>query len=166
MTNFIKIKDYDNYTININGIIKNKFNKELKHSFSKSTGYYTINLYNEQGKKLSHIHKLIGIHFIPNPDNKLCIDHIDNNKLNNSIDNLRWASYQENSRNRIKQQQASSIYKGVSFDKSRNKWICQITVNKKRVNLGRFNDELEAVKQYNDYIIKNDLIEFFKLNIL
>lgn len=39
--------------------------------------------------------------FIPNPDNLLCVDHKNNNKIDNRIENLRWVSYSENNRNKI-----------------------------------------------------------------
>ena len=38
-------------------------------------------------------------HLLENPDNKLCVDHMDTNRLNNNIDNLRWSTSQENNRN-------------------------------------------------------------------
>ena len=50
-----------------------------------------------------------------------------------------------------------SIFKGVSFDKTRNKWYCQITINKKSKHLGRFENEIDAAKKYNEYIIENKL---------
>tara|TARA_R110000772_G_scaffold220374_1_gene330873 strand:+ start:1408 stop:1710 length:303 start_codon:yes stop_codon:yes gene_type:complete len=46
-----------------------------------------------------YIHRLVGLTYIPNPDNKLYIDHIDRNKLNNDISNLRWATHIENHQN-------------------------------------------------------------------
>lgn len=47
------------------------------------------------GKNIS-IHRLVAIAFIPNPENKPCVNHKDFNKLNNSVDNLEWVSYSEN----------------------------------------------------------------------
>ena len=47
------------------------------------------------------VHRVVAELFIPNPDNKPCIDHIDTNKLNNRIDNLKWCTYQENNNNPI-----------------------------------------------------------------
>ena len=43
-----------------------------------------------------YIHRAIALAFIPNPENKPCINHKDGNKLNNSIDNLEWCTHQEN----------------------------------------------------------------------
>jgi hypothetical protein len=45
------------------------------------------------------LHRLIATHYIPNPDNKPVIDHIDRNKTNNAIANLRWATISENAVN-------------------------------------------------------------------
>jgi len=69
------------------------------------------------------LHRLISEAFIPNPDNKLCIDHIDNNTLNNnSINNLRWVTTKENAQNAKLSAKNTSGFKGVSFHKKLNKW--------------------------------------------
>ena len=47
------------------------------------------------------IHRAVAELFIPNPDNKPCVDHIDCNKLNNNVDNLKWSTYSENMMNPI-----------------------------------------------------------------
>ena len=47
------------------------------------------------------VHRLLMIAFVPNPENKRAIDHIDTNKLNNNLDNLRWCTDKENSNNPI-----------------------------------------------------------------
>jgi len=156
---FIKIEGY-NYSINILGDVRNdKTNKILK-KWIDTNGYYRINIF----KKKFNIHRLIGIYFIPNPNNKLFIDHINNNKIDNSINNLRWVSSSENNSNSSKRKNASSLYKGVSFNNRDKKWIVQISINKKVIRLGAFNDEKEGAKKYNEYIIEKNLSEFYKLN--
>lgn len=77
------------------------------------------------------------------------IDHIDGNRLNNRLNNLREVSRTENSRNMALRVDSTSGATGVCWDKNRNKWIAQIRVNRLRINLGRFavfEDALNARK--------------------
>ena len=65
-------------------------------------GYNVIEIWkNKQAKKISR-HRLLALQFIPNDDpvNKIQVDHIDRNKNNNSLDNLRWVTPSQNIRNR------------------------------------------------------------------
>ena len=94
MEEFRIIKDYENYEVSNFGNVRNiKTGRVLKGVNSK--GYLRVNLNNGVRKTL-RIHRLVGIAFIPNPKNKECLDHIDNNQLNNHISNLRWANLREN----------------------------------------------------------------------
>lgn len=69
-----------------------------------SNGYYRVGLYDGNGnKKMVSVHRLLAIAFIPNPDNKPCINHKDSNRLNLSLENLEWVTYQENTDHSIKQ---------------------------------------------------------------
>ena len=47
------------------------------------------------------VHRLVAAAFIPNPENKPCIDHIDGDRANNHADNLRWVTVKENQNNPI-----------------------------------------------------------------
>lgn len=58
------------------------------------------------------LHRAVAELFIPNPDNKPCVDHIDTNKLNNRADNLRWVTYSENNLNPITRKRISEVQKG------------------------------------------------------
>ena len=75
------------------------------------------------------------------------IDHINGNKLDNRIENLREATKSENNRNRnILDKYNKSGHRGVYFDKVRLKRVAQITVNNKTIFLGRFNSIEEAIE--------------------
>jgi hypothetical protein len=63
---------------------------------SLASGYYAVNLYKEGVHKTWKIHRLVGLHFIPNPDELPEVDHKNRNKLDNSIQNLRWVSHRDN----------------------------------------------------------------------
>lgn len=90
------IPNYSNYYINSTGLIFNeKTGTVLKHQVN-SNGYLTVNLYNTKGRKTFKVHILVAVVFVPNPDNKPDVDHIDGDKLNPHKDNLRWCTHEEN----------------------------------------------------------------------
>lgn len=77
------------------------------------------------------------------------VDHRDHNGLNNTRDNLRVATRSQNHRNRQKLPgNATSDYKGVSWDKARGRWTAHIKIGGKAKNLGRFEEELTAARVY------------------
>ena len=77
------------------------------------------------------------------------LDHKDRDPANNAISNLRECTFSENCQNSTKSW-GSSKYQGVYWDKKANKWRSQIGVNSKRVNLGYFDDEVEASNAYRE----------------
>jgi hypothetical protein len=74
-------------------------------------------------------------------NNKLQIDHMNGNRLDNRKANLRLVTSQENKHN-------NTVAKGYCFDKSRNKWSAKIKLNGKPIFLGRYNTEAEARAAY------------------
>lgn len=64
-------------------------------------GYYQILLFKGGKMKCIRVHQLVARAFIPNPENKPCIDHINAIKTDNRVENLRWCTYKENSNNPI-----------------------------------------------------------------
>jgi hypothetical protein len=164
MEEWRQIKDYENYSVSSFGNVRNdKYNRPVKNSID-SRGYFQTELSRDGiGKKIL-THRLVGETFIENPENKPFIDHINLNKQDNTIFNLRWVDRVGNGRNRPKcKKKCSSIYKGVSYFKILNKWRCDIRINKKLIYLGSFDFEKEAGLAYNEYITKNNL-EYFILN--
>lgn len=71
----------------------------LKPILQKRVGYFTVTLYKEHEAKIYWIHRLVAMAFLPNPDNKREVDHIDTNPKNNNVENLRWATRKENCNN-------------------------------------------------------------------
>ena len=75
------------------------------------------------------------------------VDHIDGNKANNKIENLRPTNLSQNQWNRKIDGRNKSGVKGVYFDNARNKWVAGIRKNNKKIFLGRFDTLKEAKKQ-------------------
>lgn len=78
------------------GRIKNR--KIVMRSNKNNSGYQMIHLSKDKNPKAYTVHRLIAMTFIPNPDHKPQVDHIDCDKSNNRVENLRWASQKENMR--------------------------------------------------------------------
>ena len=92
-----KIKRNPNYSINRNGEVRNDATGRIKTPYeNKANGYMTVDLYTNNKSTKVTIHRLLAEAFIPNPDNKPCIDHKDGDRKNNKLSNLRWATYSEN----------------------------------------------------------------------
>jgi hypothetical protein len=83
-------------------------------------------------------------------NDKLVVDHINRDSLDNRRANLRLATRSQNNMNRSGRKGASSKYKGVSWYKSRKRWRAMIKVEGKRKSLGYFESEAEAAKVYDE----------------
>ncbi len=92
-----KIDRNPNYSINEKGEVRNDKTNQIKSPFvNKKNKYLIVDLYEDNKSKKVPIHRLVAEAFISNPKNKPTVDHIDGNRQNNAISNLRWATYSEN----------------------------------------------------------------------
>ena len=151
----MEIIDYPNYLIYENGKVYNKkYNRFLKPSLRN--GYLSVSLYKDCKEKKMALHRLIALYYIPNPENKECVDHIDRITTNNNIENLRWVTHRENNCNRTDQN------KYIGATKHGNKYQARIGVNGKEIYIGTYKTEEEAGEAYVEY--RNNLI--FKENAI
>lgn len=90
---YYKVSNYGN----IYSIKKDKI-RSPKHN---NRGYLIITLSKDKVQSTKLVHRMVALAFLPNPENKPCIDHIDANKENNTLSNLRWCTYKENTHNSI-----------------------------------------------------------------
>lgn len=68
----------------------------LKPNTVSSPHYYAIDLHNNKNVERKYIHRLVAEAFIPNPNNKQVVNHIDYNTHNNNVNNLEWVTTAEN----------------------------------------------------------------------
>lgn len=87
---------FDNYTISDVGVVTNTKTGRIRKPIVSSTGYCKVDLYCNGVGKIHSVHRLVADAFLLNPDNKPCVNHKDSNRTNNSVDNLEWATHQEN----------------------------------------------------------------------
>lgn len=97
---FKTIENFPKYKISNKGyVISTHFGKEkILKMHTTLSGYLYVNAYNKDGRKKLYIHREVAKHFCYNDDieNKICVNHIDENKTNNYSNNLEWCTYSYN----------------------------------------------------------------------
>ena len=140
------IEGYDNYMVSNQGRVKSlnykhtgkeQVLKPIKHN----KGYLMVRIYKNGKSKNFKVHRLVAQAFIPNTENKSFIDHINTDRTDNSVDNIRWVTLKENNNNPLtKEKQVGKIGKLnpnhkpiLQFDKNMNfirKWECAYDVQR------------------------------------
>lgn len=106
----IDIKGWEKYQITDDGRVWSKRNKMyLSTNRKDGNGYPQVSFYKDGKQFPISIHRLVAEAFIDNPDNKPCIDHIDCNKDNNRVSNLRWCTYKENMANPLTYEKVKGV---------------------------------------------------------
>ena len=95
----MEVPNFPNYKIYRNGDVENIKTKKILKTNISIHGYKYISLYKNRKIKKFKIHRLLGLCYLENPDNKPCIDHINRIRTDNRLENLRWATYSENTIN-------------------------------------------------------------------
>lgn len=115
---------------------------------TNSDGYLIVCLYRKGVQWTYRIHQLVAIAFLKHVPcgSKIVVDHKDNDRINNALDNLQLISHRENCSKDLKG--GTSKYVGVSWAKNVNKWLAQIKINGGCNRLGLFTEEIEASNAY------------------
>jgi hypothetical protein len=108
---------------------------------SNGRGYHIVFLCKDGKQKAHKVHRLVAKTFLDDYSEDLQVDHIDNDRLNNKLENLRMVTHQQNQFNRPKA-------KGYYWHKHSKKWMAYINVNGKKKHLGYFDTEAEARDSY------------------
>lgn len=167
------IPGFSRYSISNKGRVKRKY-REIIDSIGRkyfvperlcaiylTKGYLVSTIVRDDGKSLSlGIHRLLALGFIPNPENKPQVNHIDLNKTNNSFENLEWVSIRENVlHGHIRRKAKISQYPGVYYGKDRNvkKWKFRIMCNGKNYSSKYYHTEEEAYIAYKQFCKDNNI---------
>ena len=150
MEEFRTIKNFENYQVSNLGNVKSlRFNKEriLKKCLD-TDGYYRVGLYSNNKLYNKQVHQLVTISFLNHiPCGcKLVVNHINFIRTDNRLENLEIITQRENVNQ--KHLPSTSKYTGVSWNKNSKKWHSQIIIDKKRVHLGFFINEIDASNAY------------------
>ncbi len=158
------IDGYKNYQVSWWGRVRNTETGRILKPGTSTPGYLFVRLFKNGKGAMHYIHQLVAREWVPNPEEKKCVDHRDGNRINNHIENLRYATHSENNRHRSKRANTTSMYFGVCFYKETDKWRAQIQIGEKRKHLGYFSSEKEAAVAFNTAAAEF-YKEFRKINV-
>jgi len=142
-------------------------NERILKAAIHSTGYLIVSLKKYSKQKMLKVHKLVAMAFhghIPDGTNKIVVDHINNNKLDNRVANLRLTTNRDNCSKDQKSKGRSSQYTGVYLDKKTKKWQAEINFKGIKVYLGLFELEIHAHYAYKKVLL--EIEQGLDLNIL
>lgn len=143
----VPVKNYKNEIVG-ECIVDDEFWYDLTlYSWSDDSYGYATARVNKQTVKM-HTYLMLKTH--TNIDR---VDHINNNRLDNRLSNLRSVNASVNAQNKKKKEGCSSKYIGVCKDKTK-KWVANIYFNHKQIRLGLFENEVDAAQAYNDKAIE------------
>jgi hypothetical protein len=143
------IPNYDGYKVSNLGRVMGKKGWVLKQTSCK-LGYTSVSLYTSKTEFINkRVSRLVALTFIPNPENKPDVDHINRITNDNRLENLRWVTKSENQLNRGV---CFGETKGICWDKGHNAYKISITRNGKTINYGRRKTLEESIK-YRDEIL-------------
>ena len=164
------IKGYEGlYQISNGGEVKSlKWNKTriLKPGVG-SSGYLHVGLRKDKKRINKLIHRLVAKAFLQDWSESKDVDHINRDRFNNHIDNLRMASRSQNHRNGISRKGSVSKYKNVYWHKQNSKWQVRVQVNGKQKHIGLYSNEEEAGRAADEaarnFLSEEDLV-FYRFN--
>jgi hypothetical protein len=146
----MEIQDYPGYFIYRDGRVWSDKSKRFLKTYN-ITGYKSIKLNKHNKSKGFLIHRLIAIHYIPNPNNYPHIDHINRVRQDNRIENLRWASESINMNNSLVRKNNNCGIKNICYYEGQDIW-CFSKYFEGKLHRKYFKIKEEAIKYKESYI--------------
>ena len=159
----MEVRGFPDYLIYPDGRVSSKRfpDRFLTHILTgENRKYHSVILYNEGIKTQFRVHRLIAEHYIPNPENKSEVDHINRNPSDNRVENLRWATRIENVENRGIFKNNKSGHKYIIWDKSNKRWKFRMR-GKYKANRC-FKTKIECIHYKFYYLLKINLLKKIK----
>lgn len=126
-----RVRSLDRIITHKNGK-KELYRGKIRKGVKNKQGYLFLSLCKNGRSRNYFISRLVAMHFIPNPENKPYVDHIDTNPLNNRVDNLRWCTQKENMNNPISVNKISESRKGRKMTEETRKKISESHKGRKK----------------------------------
>jgi len=119
--------------------------------YKMKKGYHSICV----AQKNRYVHRLVAAAFIKNTEELPQVDHINGDKSDNRPSNLRWSNNQQNHKGFMRKHGGSSSkWRGVFFIRRDNIWCAQITLDGKSCHIGRYANEDDAARAYDEKAIE------------
>ena len=142
---YANITNFPNYQVSTFGNVKNIKTGRILKPAPGGGSYLMVILMDDGERSNKKIHKLVANAFLENTEDKKCVDHVDHDRKNNHLLNLRWATHTENAQNALIKSTNTSGVIGVCWYKPTSKWYAQIRINGKNKNLGYFVNKDDAI---------------------
>jgi len=141
---------------NMGNVASLKFNKfKLLNKLIHNQGYTMARLYRNGRGSTIKIHRLVALSFINSnlPNNhSLVVDHINNNKADNRLENLQILTTRQNNIKEGRYSRGSSKYVGVYWCNTKMRFLSFINIGNKKIRVGTFSCEHEANKKRNEML--------------
>lgn len=134
--NWKQIDNFPNYSVSDTGLVKSNVSNKLISIWTKKNGYCQVTLHRNGKKKNLYVHRLVATAFINNDQSLSDVNHIDENKKNNSVNNLEWLDHKKN---------CNYGRRNFKVSQKLSKPVIQIDLNGKIVN--RFSSLISVEKE-------------------
>lgn len=144
VSNLGRVKSLDRKVVQFNGFcnIERIYKGRILKPSTSANGYKRVILYDKCKKKNVNIHKLVLLAFVPNTENLAQINHIDEDKSNNCVNNLEWCSSKYNINYGKRNQKTSEALKGKAKSKEHKEKLSNIA--KKRIIIRNEKGQIET----------------------